>query len=162
VRTPDPWLVQSPSLRSDRHTAFAQDAEHRRFANPYTLSHVEAREPGHVEILDLSAVPLSDPVLRWTRRALTWADGTEMERNRGVALQLSEGYERKPASGRGVTAKSEAGFFMPTQLVRNKRSDRPASSQGSATIKFQSTPRMHPRNTETWRIKEPHAAEARI
>jgi hypothetical protein len=86
--------VQPSSLRSDCHTAFSQDVEHRRLADPNALSHLEAREPGHVEVLDPFAVSISDPVLRWTRRTLTRADGTEMERNRGVALQLGEGYQK--------------------------------------------------------------------
>lgn len=90
--------MKSTSLRADTHAACSQDVEHRRFADPDTLSYLEAREPGHVEVLDPSAVPISDPVLRWTWRTLTRPNGTEMERNRGVALQLGEGYERKPAS----------------------------------------------------------------
>jgi len=90
--------MKSTFLRADAHTACSQDVEHRRFSDTHTLSHLEAREPGHVELLNPFAVSISDPVLRWTWRTLTRPDGTEMERNRGVALQLGEGYERKPAS----------------------------------------------------------------
>lgn len=90
----DRELVQPSPLRSDSHAAFSQHTEHRRFADSHALSHIKARQPGHVEILDLSAVPIGDPVLRRTRRTLARTAGTKMERNRGVALQLGEGYYR--------------------------------------------------------------------
>ena len=98
-----PW----PSLRTDGHTAPSEDFEHRRLADTQALSHLETGEPGHVQALDPRTVPICNPVLRWARRTLTRPNGTRTERNRGVAPQLSEGYEREPASDAKIPFASE-------------------------------------------------------